>query len=93
MARFFKSPDEVRKQLGLRCKALRKYRRVTQQELANLADVSARSLRRFENTGHGAVDLVVRVAFVLACEELLEPLFTLPEIKTLDEFSERATTP
>lgn len=83
---YFKGPEDVRRELGQRAKTLRKYHRVTQEELSARADVSSRSLRRFENTGHGAMELVVRIAFALDAHELFDGLFEPPEARTLEEF-------
>ena len=87
MARLYlTSPPEVLRELGQRAKSLRKYHRLTQDELSARADVASRSLRRFENTGHASTELMVRIAFALDAHELFGGLFEPPEARTLEEF-------
>lgn len=90
MARLYlEDPPDVLRELGQRARELRKYHKLSQRELAARADVSYRSLQRFESTGGASMRLVVQVAFALDAHELFDELFQPPEARTLEEFVRR----
>jgi len=90
MARLtLKGPGERLQELGRRAQALRKHRELTQAELSVRADVSLRSLQRFETTGHGSTELLIRIAYALSAEQRIDELFELPRAATLAEFERR----
>lgn len=90
MARLtLKAPGERLQDLGRRAQALRKHRELTQAELSARADVSLRSLQRFETTGRGSTELLIRIAYALGAEQRIDELFELPRAATLAEFERR----
>jgi len=64
-----KTPDDVRREIADRFKARRLSRALTQRELAARSGMSLGSLKRFETTGHIALDSLLRLALVLQCLE------------------------
>ena len=70
--------DEIRRAMGERARRLRLVRNWNQAELAARAGVSLASLRRFEATGRGAVELLVRVAQTLQAADAFETLLAPP---------------
>jgi transcriptional regulator with XRE-family HTH domain len=81
-----RSPSEVLLEMGQRARALRLHRNVTQSQLSARADVSLRTLRRFERTGQASTAVMVRIAFALGAEEPIDALFPQPEARSIDEF-------
>ena len=71
-----------------RARALRLARTWTQQELADRAGMSLRSLQRFERTGQIAFLSLVRVAIALDAVDALGELFT-EEPASLEDVLER----
>jgi transcriptional regulator with XRE-family HTH domain len=86
---FFKTPQDVQRDLADRFKARRLAMNLTQEGLAARSGVSWGSLKRFEHTGFIALDSLLRIAMVLDCLRDFETVGvadrrTLSE-KTLDE--------
>lgn len=87
MARYnLQSLDGVRRDMAKRAKKLRLLRNVTQARLAERADISQRSLQRFEATGDGSIQLLIAIAFALRAEGAFESLFQGPGPSSMDEF-------
>ena len=80
------SPGDVLREMGRRAKALRLHQNVTQAQLSGRADVSLRTVRRFESTGRASTAVMVRIAFALGAEEPLDALFPQPKARSMDEF-------
>ena len=59
------APVDVADTIAERIRALRLSRKWKQSTLAERAGVSLASLRRFERTGKGSIDLLLRLAFTL----------------------------
>ena len=59
------TPEDVAGTVAARIRALRLLRKWKQSTLAERAGVSLASLRRFERTGKGSIDLLLRLAFTL----------------------------
>ena len=72
------SADEILAELAGRARRLRLARNWTQAELAARAGVSVASLRRFETSGHAALEVVVRLAQALQVVDGFEELFVEP---------------
>lgn len=66
-------------ELGVRCKALRLSRNLTQQQLADMVGASLSSVRRFEVQGQGSLEMFVKITQALQVVQQLEPLFTQQE--------------
>lgn len=79
-----KQPSQVRKQLAQRLQRVRKAAGLTQDELADRADVSLGSLRRFETTGKVSLENYARLA------EGIGRLKELERLCQIDEDLERA---
>ena len=71
----FVSSAAILAELGARIRQLRLLANLTQQQLADMSGASLSSIRRFEASGQGSVDLLVRVAQALQVSSQLEPLF------------------
>ena len=56
-------------------RARRKEKKLTQVELSRLAGVSLGSLKRFEQTGNISLNSLIKIAFVLDCQEDFDSLF------------------
>lgn len=72
------STQEAAGELGLRLRAHRLARLLTQTDLAARAGVSVGTLRTLEANGQSSVDSVLRVALALGLAEELQRLFVLP---------------
>lgn len=79
------SPPELASSLGERLRTLRLQRNITQAQLAADAGVARPTLSRFERTGVGSVDTLVRVLFALGRESELKELLQKDPPSTLDE--------
>jgi|CXWL01.1.fsa_nt_gi transcriptional regulator with XRE-family HTH domain len=90
MASYFLSLTGMLKSLGERAQRLRLLRNLTQQELAKQAGVGIKALRRFESTGHGAVENVLRVAVALGVPDAFGALFEVPAFNSLAEIEASA---
>ena len=81
----FKTPGEVSKEIAQRAKAKRKYMKLTQARLAEKADVSLSSLKRFERTGEISLSSLLRIAMVLDSLKEFEGLFEKPQYTSIEE--------
>jgi len=86
-------PAEMARALAGRAKALRLLKGWTQNTLAERAGVTASSLRRFEATGKASLELVLKVAHVLARLEEFDQLFQPPPAQSIEELEQRTTRP
>ncbi len=85
MADYFLSIAGSLKALGARARDLRLLGNLTQQELATNAGVGLKALRRFESTGKGTIENVVRVAVALGAQDAFAGLFAPPPFTSLAE--------
>jgi len=83
------TPGEAGRALAQRAKALRLLKAWTRETLASRAGVAPASLKRFETTGAGSLDLVLRVAFALGRLEDFTATFQIPELTSLAELEAR----
>ena len=87
------SPAEAGRTLAQRTKALRLMKGWKRDTLAGRAGVSVSSLKRFETTGRGSLDLVLKVALALGrlaeFGKLLEP----PPAESMAELERLAARP
>lgn len=81
----FAFPGEMASLLGSRAKALRLQQGWKRVTLAARAEVADASLKRFENTGKGSLDLVLRVAMALGRLEEFDALLRTKPAQTMDE--------
>ncbi len=78
-------PGQVMHDVAAREKALRKAKRLTQEQLAERAGVSLGSLRRFEQTGRISFESLVALSFALGCESELDGLFSKPAYSSIED--------
>lgn len=86
-------PEELALTLGAKTKALRLSARWKRATLAERAGVSESSLKRFEQTGQAALDLVLRVALSLGRLAEFEALLEPPPARSIDELERRLARP
>lgn len=90
MADYFLSITDSLRALGTRAQRLRLLRNLTQQELAINAGVGLKALRRFESSGQGTIENVVRVAVALGVQDAFGALFEAPRFNSLAEAEAQA---
>lgn len=90
MADYFLSIADSLKALGARARHLRLMANLTQQELATNAGVGLKALRRFEATGQGTIENVVRIAVALGAQDAFAALFAPPPFSSLAEVEARS---
>lgn len=78
-------PIEIQKEISRKEKERRKKKGITQEELAQRADVSLSSLRRFEQTGEISFASLVRIGSVLDDEKAFLGLFAPQDYQTMKE--------
>lgn len=78
-------PQEIRERLGQRLRDLRLAQNLTQSALAARAAVPVSTLKRFEHSGHIALDAFVRIVTALGLAHELEALFPAATPMTLDQ--------
>lgn len=84
-----KVPTDIVKEIAIKVRALRKEKKYTQQELAERANVSLASYKRFERTGQISFESLVQIAFVLGKMQDFESIFKLNEMGKIEKlFSE-----
>ena len=76
---------DVNNDIVKRMRARRKEQKLTQAELSRRADVSLGSLKRFEQTGNIALDSLIKIAFVLGCQDDFEGLFAKKGYSSIQE--------
>ena len=89
----FRGPADVAKEVAQRLRALRLGRRWTRDTLAERADVSVASLKRFENTGQVSLENLLKLCAVLGRLGDWDELFQPPPARSLAELERRAEAP
>lgn len=77
--------EEIMLKIASNVEKRRKQYRLTQKQLSLQAGVAYSSYRRFEQTGHIALDSFVKIARVLDCEKELLELFTKHHYNSIQE--------
>jgi transcriptional regulator with XRE-family HTH domain len=80
-----KNPTDILKELALRTKTLRKEHKMSQSELAQRANVSLGSYKRFETSGHISLDSLLKIAFILGKLNDFETVFQSNKNKDLEK--------
>lgn len=70
-----KNPTDILKELAQRTRTLRKELKMSQSELAQRANVSLGSYKRFETSGHISLDSLLKIAFILGKLDDFETVF------------------
>jgi len=84
------TPNEVARSLADRTRALRLADRWTRDTLAMRAGVSSASLKRFERTGKGSLELLLKVAHALGRLDEFGRLLEPPPARSIAELERRA---
>jgi len=79
------SPTDLAQKVADRLRALRLQRNISQQQLATDAGITRPTLSRFELTGVGSIDTLVRLMYTLGRESELDGLLRPDPPSTLDE--------
>ena len=74
-----KTPSQVQLELAERFKKLRKYKRLSQSELADKSGVSLGSLKRFEHTGQISLESLLKLAHLFDRLDDFEEIFVVDE--------------
>ena len=82
---FLKSPDEINKNIASRMSKRRKEKKITQVQLAKYSDVSLGSIKRFERSGEISLSSLIKIAFVLGCEDDFDGLFAKRGYTSIEE--------
>ena len=80
-----KNPTDILKELAQRTRALRKEHKMSQSELAQRANVSLGSYKRFESSGHISLDSLLKIAFILRKLNDFETVFQSNKNKDLEK--------
>ncbi len=84
------TPDEVAQSLAKRLKTLRLMQGFKRQTLADRAGVTLASLKRFETTGKGSLDLLLKVVFTLGRLDELKDLLQPPPAKSMTDIEKQS---
>lgn len=82
---FFNSPADINMQIARRMQKKRKANKLTQQQLATRSGVSLGSIKRFERLGEISLTSLVKIAFILDCEDDFDALFARKEYRSIQE--------
>ena len=80
-----KNPIDILKELAQRTRTLRKEHKMSQSELAQRANVSLGSYKRFETSGHISLDSLLKIAFILGKLNDFETVFQSNKNKDLEK--------
>ena len=80
-----KNPTDILKELAQRTRTLRKEHKMSQSELAQRANVSLGSYKRFESSGHISLDSLLKIAFILGKLGDFETVFQSNKNKDLEK--------
>lgn len=82
---FLKSPTDINMEIARRMQKKRKANKLTQKQLAQKSGVSLGSIKRFERLGEISLSSLVKIAFVLDCEDDFDALFARKEYRSIQE--------
>jgi transcriptional regulator with XRE-family HTH domain len=80
-----KNPTDILKELAQRTRTLRKEHKISQSELAQRANVSLGSYKRFESSGQISLDSLLRIAFILGKLNDFETVFQSSKHKDIEK--------
>ena len=82
---FLRSPNDLNMDIAKRVSVRRKEKKITQVQLAESSDVSLGSIKRFERTGEISLSSLIKIAFVLGCENDFDELFSKKGYSSIQE--------
>ena len=71
----WETPEEIDKKLAERIRTIRRRKRISQSELAELSGVSHGSIKRFENTGMISLISLTKIAVALGVAGEIKEMF------------------
>lgn len=77
--------DEMNLNLAKRVRNIRKRKKITQSEMADMSGVSLGSIKRFENTGDISLKSLTKIAVALECPEEIRGMFTGVAYSSIEE--------
>lgn len=80
-----RSPTEIAEGVAARMIKRRKEQKLTQKELSERSGVSLGSLKRFERTGEISLASLIKISFVLGCENDFDGLFAKKGYTSIQE--------
>lgn len=81
----WESPSEIALHLAKRVKRIRKYKKITQKQLAARSNVSYGALKKFEQTGEISLVSLVKIAMEMNLTDEINALFSQPVYMNIDE--------
>lgn len=72
-------------EIAKRMQKKRKANKLTQEQLAQRSGVSLGSIKRFERSGEISLSSLVKIAFILDCEDDFDGLFAKKEYRSIQE--------
>lgn len=72
-------------EIAKRMQKKRKANKLTQEQLAQRSGVSLGSIKRFERSGEISLSSLVKIAFILDCEDDFDALFAKKEYRSIQE--------
>lgn len=82
---FLRSPADISTQIANRMQKKRKANKLSQIQLAEKSGVSLGSIKRFERLGEISLSSLVKIAFILDCEDDFDALFARKEYRSIQE--------
>lgn len=82
---FLKNPKDVNREIAIRMRERRKEKKLSQISLSEKSGVSLGSIKRFESTGEIALSFLIKIAFVLGCEDDFDSLFVKRGYSSIQE--------
>lgn len=81
----FETTDEIIMDVAIRFKKLRKIKKISQQELALMSNVSYGTIKRFEASGEISLHLLTKLCVALDCANEIKSLFKNISFNDIDE--------
>ncbi len=85
-----RTPDETARALAHRAKSLRLMQGFKRETLAQRAGVTVASLKRFETTGKGSVELLLKVVFALGRLDEFADLLQPPSARSMADIERQS---
>ena len=84
----FETTDEIIMEVAKRFRKLRKIKKISQQELALMSNVSYGTIKRFETSGEISLHSLTKLCVALDCTNEIKSLFTNITFNNIDEVIE-----
>jgi transcriptional regulator with XRE-family HTH domain len=85
-----KTPYQIRQELAQKIRVLRKQKKYSQLELAQRANVSLGSYKRFEKSGQISLEALLRIALILDRLDEFEKLFIPNDMAEIEKLFRNA---